>query len=497
MRMGKVTQFHTALAGLLVFLLLGVAVAEEHSVYVDYVTCEWTNGVLQTNRPAVFHIHVTNNGTPDCFYNPAFGFKICDGGGTNPAAWTGLSLEFDEYLWIDTIVYIPGETLITDTAYFDDLFQDFFFGTQASQPGEGCDSIGAAGATSVAPGLYEGLDANVFKLAVTPTVENSRICLDIAPEMHPYEWNWSGLPVDFETAPCEPNGPGQLPDIVPDWGGPYCYTVSACPCGYPDFEPPTPSLIVGSPGEPLTATFYAIDNFHNFPDPITYSIASGPGEIDYLSGEWTWEGGTEEDICEPIELTINAYKDCVFQDDHLTWIYIVDGPLEFTTPWSRTITVTEGMEATVSFEADGGCPDMPLTYTVTPSDEVVGEYYMDGGTFKYTPATEDAGGRGWVIGATDGGRSDECYLTTVVVPENCCGVFNGGYTGNINLSQDGLSTLSDLTLLIDHLYVSKAPLWCPENGNCNGSVDGQVTLSDVTRLIDRIFISKLPTAPCP
>ncbi len=79
----------------------------------------------------------------------------------------------------------------------------------------------------------------------------------------------------------------------------------------------------------------------------------------------------------------------------------------------------------------------------------------------------------------------------------CCGMYSPtGVTGNANCSTDGLRTLSDITRLIDHVYVSKAPLCCEGEGNTNGSVDGKITLSDITRLIDNVYISKEKTAAC-
>ena len=80
----------------------------------------------------------------------------------------------------------------------------------------------------------------------------------------------------------------------------------------------------------------------------------------------------------------------------------------------------------------------------------------------------------------------------------CCGRYTDpwGYTGNTNCSPDGKITLSDISRLIDHVYVSKLPLCCHKSGNVNGSLDGNITLSDISRLIDNVYISKLPTALC-
>ena len=80
--------------------------------------------------------------------------------------------------------------------------------------------------------------------------------------------------------------------------------------------------------------------------------------------------------------------------------------------------------------------------------------------------------------------------------EGCCGIYTGGLTGNANCSEDGKLTLSDISRLIDHLYISKTDLCCYATGNTNGSVDCKITLSDISRLIDALYISKLPTEAC-
>jgi hypothetical protein len=58
-------------------------------------------------------------------------------------------------------------------------------------------------------------------------------------------------------------------------------------------------------------------------------------------------------------------------------------------------------------------------------------------------------------------------------------------------------TLADLTVLIDHLYISLMPLDCPKAGNLDLSSDGLVTMGDLTAMIDHLFISLSPLPPCP
>jgi hypothetical protein len=82
--------------------------------------------------------------------------------------------------------------------------------------------------------------------------------------------------------------------------------------------------------------------------------------------------------------------------------------------------------------------------------------------------------------------------------EQCCGIYAvpPDETGNTNCSYDGKITLSDISRLIDKVYISKKPLCCAPNGNTNASPDLKHTLSDITEMIDRVYISKLPAEPC-
>lgn len=77
--------------------------------------------------------------------------------------------------------------------------------------------------------------------------------------------------------------------------------------------------------------------------------------------------------------------------------------------------------------------------------------------------------------------------------EGCC----HGLTGNLDGNSDGPVDLWDLTLMIDHLFISHSPMICLEEADVDGSYDGEVTLADLNRLLDVLFISLLPPPPCP
>ena len=73
----------------------------------------------------------------------------------------------------------------------------------------------------------------------------------------------------------------------------------------------------------------------------------------------------------------------------------------------------------------------------------------------------------------------------------CCTV-----RGNTDCSGDGIVDISDLTALIDHMFISLNPLCCPEAGNTDGSPDGFIDIADLTALIDHMFISLNPMVQC-
>ncbi|MBD3256837.1 hypothetical protein GF377_00290 [candidate division GN15 bacterium] len=90
------------------------------------------------------------------------------------------------------------------------------------------------------------------------------------------------------------------------------------------------------------------------------------------------------------------------------------------------------------------------------------------------------------------------FYEVIVVPDSsgCC----IGDRGNVDGSADDAVSLGDLTVLVDNLFVSIAPLTCWEEGNVDESQpegEGSVTLGDLTVLIDHLFISLDPLPPCP
>jgi plastocyanin len=77
-------------------------------------------------------------------------------------------------------------------------------------------------------------------------------------------------------------------------------------------------------------------------------------------------------------------------------------------------------------------------------------------------------------------------------PPPCC----TGTTGNIDCDVTNGVDISDLSALIDNLYITFTPLCCTKAANVDGSLDGGIDISDLSALIDYLYINFTPPAAC-
>ena len=88
-------------------------------------------------------------------------------------------------------------------------------------------------------------------------------------------------------------------------------------------------------------------------------------------------------------------------------------------------------------------------------------------------------------------------VTHSFVPHLYVGPCCIGYTGNVDCSYYEDPDISDITRLIDYLYISNDPLCCPEEANVNASPELEPDISDITKLIDYLYLSHAPLPVCP
>jgi hypothetical protein len=86
--------------------------------------------------------------------------------------------------------------------------------------------------------------------------------------------------------------------------------------------------------------------------------------------------------------------------------------------------------------------------------------------------------------------------TLIAVPStldaSCC----TGQRGNIDCSADNTIDIGDLTVLIDFLYVSNAPLCCADEANTDNDPLAQVDIGDLTALVNFLYVSGSALAMC-
>ncbi len=148
----------------------------------------------------------------------------------------------------------------------------------------------------------------------------------------------------------------------------------------------------------------------------------------------------------------------------------------------------------------GGYPYTIIDNPASPFDPGTPCY---SGSHDWSQAEFDLAGYSGVVQlmfrfGTDGAVTKEGWYVDDVSVERggCCGIYTGGLTGNTDCSTDGMSTLNDITTLIDRVYISHNPLCCEENGNLDGSADGELTLADITTLIDLVYVTHNPPVAC-
>jgi hypothetical protein len=123
-------------------------------------------------------------------------------------------------------------------------------------------------------------------------------------------------------------------------------------------------------------------------------------------------------------------------------------------------------------------------------------------TFTWTPPAMDEGDHNVYFRTVDNFgnvTADDCmpgFTYTISWAGGCC----IGFRGNVDGSVDEEPSLGDLTVLIDHLFISFEDLPCWQEANVDESIPegpSSVSLGDLTVLIDHLFISFATMPPCP
>jgi len=260
-------------------------------------------------------------------------------------------------------------------------------------------------------------------------------------------------------------------------------------------------IIIGAPtndtGEPNGGAAYVFNGYSgSFPEDLTTASASmvftGAADLSLLGWSVSYtrdmndDGINELDVSEPVQPGWTGINDL----NGRVHIYSgSDGSLFHT-------VVGETREDLFGFSVCGA----KNSTSTAPLDLIVGTYDNDiGGT---------NAGRAYVYYFGDNdedGILDNC--------DNCPNLYNPGqidtdgdgigddcccldFAGNANCSESQIPDISDITRLIDYLYITHDPLCCPEEADANVS-GGEPDIADITRLIDYLYITHDALADCP
>ncbi len=209
----------------------------------------------------------------------------------------------------------------------------------------------------------------------------------------------------------------------------------------------------------------------------------------------------------PLELSDLAYLHNVVVGDTL--------PLPKLTANDTAILTQDLLAQTLSLEYEPGLAalfvkfvgDITPTHLFDTSNQIYLTHYYDGTYTRvlimqsFISLTPFVLSSGPLFSYTGTGNIVEYDLTewktgrppSILVNTNgsCC----VGKTGNINRDMNDLVDISDLTFLINYLFIGKFPLSCPNEANVDGA--GTVDIEDLTRFIDYMFKSFTPLSDCP
>jgi hypothetical protein len=236
-------------------------------------------------------------------------------------------------------------------------------------------------------------------------------------------------------------------------------------------------------------------------DMILNVSVAGPGILDlafnWSTVEWTLEGEPTGELSPPLP--------GVDEERYIRREIVYSGPID-PGQYAFNITVPDYNPEWVSvdvrgfdFEISGvighTCrAQMNQAFVINnPGIEPQGACCIEGGTLCVITTEIDCyamsgqyNGDGVIcLGDFDGNGFDDLCDT-------CC----VGIRGDVDCSGDYEPDISDITRLIDFLYLSHLPLCCMQEADVDGS-GATPDISDITRLIDYLYISHNPIVDCP
>ena len=379
----------------LLIMSFGLANAQVHEISLDHTVGYYNDGgvdKIASGGLVEFHLRVTNNGTPSCYYAPSGAFIISSSDG---AEWGGTTI-------VKPTIYnkelFPG---IFANVTVNGLFSSYFNYTGTPNTGVGADTVGFAGvAFDTDIGFFEGMDTVTWILQIHPTLASngSTICLDQAGQaISGFEWAWNVLARPGET--CLGS------NLIPGWAGPFCFEVGTPPDLPPVFDV-LPTTKTGSHCQVQTFNF----TYHD-PDPLqgtdnTITPTASFGTITNVTNTGaTWSyTGTLADVGAPLPLVITLKEaDVVDVTNGNVNVVLTNTAPQFTAGCGGTVFGQNGVLKAYPMAGADACTGDPMTMFVVDQGGITGTVAFNGTTLEITGTPlANSGPYDVIVGITDG-----------------------------------------------------------------------------------------------
>jgi len=342
---------------------LQVAEGQGGSLTLDHVDglATGTTDVLEADKPITFYIRFSNAPAPNEANikgsSNAFRVYSPDGAEWTPIKWAPYQDPIT-YKW-----FYPYDNGFPDN--WGGIYNGAVKWNAFSITGEGADTIGFAGyndpsSPPFSDGVPPGFSEIVYSISteVNASQVGKQLCLDSSWYPPENAWIWA-------------TDTGEIGEIHPTWGGPYCFTLDAAQNTPPEITNCLPYMLLWDHCGFADYDFNAADAEL---DPFTFHMAAGPGDIDEISGEWSYapvlaDVGTNQSI-EVYAKDGQAGPICRIDLD-----FTNEDP-EFTEGCGVTITKSAGEIAYIQMSADQVDCD-PIQYSITDDGGVTGTISID------------------------------------------------------------------------------------------------------------------------